>query len=107
MENQDKYCDYHMDKGHHTNDCHQLRKQLEIALESGKLNHLVKDVRQKGGGRRREEPPKGRVINMIRIRPEEKKRKNGERLEDWMNVPITFPPISADDDSEEPIIIEQ
>ncbi|GJX99267.1 reverse transcriptase domain-containing protein [Tanacetum coccineum] len=33
----DKYCDYHQDKGHHTNDCIQLRKQLEIALESGKL----------------------------------------------------------------------
>ncbi|GJS43242.1 reverse transcriptase domain-containing protein [Tanacetum coccineum] len=42
----DKYCDYHQDKGHHTNDCIQLRKQLEIALESGKLNHLMKDLRQ-------------------------------------------------------------
>ncbi|GJV73641.1 reverse transcriptase domain-containing protein [Tanacetum coccineum] len=43
----DKYCDYHQDKGHHTNDCIQLRKQLEIALESGKLNHLMKDLRQR------------------------------------------------------------
>ncbi|GKC02143.1 hypothetical protein Tco_0993753, partial [Tanacetum coccineum] len=33
-----------------TNDCFHLKKQLEIALESGKLNHLVKDVRQKGRG---------------------------------------------------------
>ncbi|GKA36383.1 hypothetical protein Tco_0722874, partial [Tanacetum coccineum] len=45
----DKYCDYHQDKGHHTNDCIQLRKQLEIALESGKLNHLMKDLRQRVG----------------------------------------------------------
>lgn len=44
-EDRDKYCDYHMGNGHHTNDCIQLRKQLETALESGKLNHLVKDVR--------------------------------------------------------------
>ncbi|GJX35438.1 reverse transcriptase domain-containing protein [Tanacetum coccineum] len=43
----DKYYDYHQDKGHHTNDCIQLRKQLEIALESGKLNHLMKDLRHK------------------------------------------------------------
>ncbi|GJX62723.1 reverse transcriptase domain-containing protein [Tanacetum coccineum] len=33
----DKYCDYHQDKGHHTNDCIQLRKQLEIALEIMKV----------------------------------------------------------------------
>ncbi|GJT70693.1 hypothetical protein Tco_1029979 [Tanacetum coccineum] len=29
------------ENGHHTIDCIQLRKQLEMALESGKLNHLV------------------------------------------------------------------
>ncbi|GJV12266.1 reverse transcriptase domain-containing protein [Tanacetum coccineum] len=29
----DKYCDYHQDKGHHTNDCIRLRKQLEISLK--------------------------------------------------------------------------
>ncbi|GJS68314.1 hypothetical protein Tco_0682879 [Tanacetum coccineum] len=42
------YCDNHGEKGHNTNDCYHLRTQLEAALESGKLNHLVKDIRQKG-----------------------------------------------------------
>nr|GEU90893.1 reverse transcriptase domain-containing protein [Tanacetum cinerariifolium] len=42
-EKQDKYCDYHAEKGHYTNDCFQLGRQLEMALESGKLNHLIKD----------------------------------------------------------------
>ncbi|GJU44293.1 hypothetical protein Tco_1201559 [Tanacetum coccineum] len=58
----DKYCDYHQDKGHHTNDCIQLRKQLEIAFESGRLNHLMKDLRQRvgrGQGRNPPLPPKG------------------------------------------------
>nr|GEX36258.1 reverse transcriptase domain-containing protein [Tanacetum cinerariifolium] len=45
-ENQDKYYDYHEEKGHYTNDCFQLRRQLEMALESGKLNHLIKDAPQ-------------------------------------------------------------
>ncbi|GKB66973.1 hypothetical protein Tco_0928385, partial [Tanacetum coccineum] len=48
--NMDRLCDYHQEKGHHTNDCHQLKRQLEVALESGKLNHLIKDVRQRGRG---------------------------------------------------------
>ncbi|GJR25468.1 hypothetical protein Tco_1101700 [Tanacetum coccineum] len=45
-----RYCDYHEEKGHNLNDCEQLKKQLELALESSKLNQLVKDVRQKGKG---------------------------------------------------------
>ncbi|GJV51249.1 hypothetical protein Tco_1446990 [Tanacetum coccineum] len=32
------------EKGHYTNDCYQLKTQLEAALESGKLSHLVKDA---------------------------------------------------------------
>ncbi|GJR45649.1 reverse transcriptase domain-containing protein [Tanacetum coccineum] len=44
-ENLDRYCDYQGEKGHYTYDCYQLKRQLKAALESGKLNHLVKDVR--------------------------------------------------------------
>ncbi|GKG11038.1 hypothetical protein Tco_0342438, partial [Tanacetum coccineum] len=55
-ENLDRYCDYHGEKGNYTNDCYHLQRQLEAALESGKLNHLVKDVRHNNG--------RGRVINM-------------------------------------------
>nr|GEX19438.1 hypothetical protein [Tanacetum cinerariifolium] len=49
-ENQDRYFDYHGEKGHYTNNCFRLRRQLEMALKSGKLNHLIKDVRQRGRG---------------------------------------------------------
>ncbi|GJU47986.1 reverse transcriptase domain-containing protein [Tanacetum coccineum] len=44
-ENLDMYYDYHGEKGHYTNDCYQLKRQLEAALESRKLSHLVKDPR--------------------------------------------------------------
>ncbi|GJR66368.1 hypothetical protein Tco_0012433 [Tanacetum coccineum] len=82
----DKYCDYHQDKGHHTNDCIQLRKQLEIALESGKLNHLMKDLRQRvGRGQGRNPPPPPKNLD---------------------NAPITFPGVISDDASDEPLIIE-
>ncbi|GKA09855.1 hypothetical protein Tco_0689288, partial [Tanacetum coccineum] len=62
--NVDRYCDYHQEKGHYTNDCIQLRKQLEIALESGKLNHLVKDARRRGGGSHgRDNPQPAKVVS--------------------------------------------
>nr|GEU51163.1 reverse transcriptase domain-containing protein [Tanacetum cinerariifolium] len=61
-----KHCDYHKEKGHHTNDCHQLRRQLEAALESRKLNHLVRDVRQRGIVNQRGEAPQQAKVMMIR-----------------------------------------
>ncbi|GKA63714.1 hypothetical protein Tco_0763320, partial [Tanacetum coccineum] len=42
--NLNKLCDYHGDKGHNTNDCYQLKKQIEEAVASRKLDHLVKDM---------------------------------------------------------------
>nr|GEX80479.1 reverse transcriptase domain-containing protein [Tanacetum cinerariifolium] len=80
-----RYYDYHGEKGHYTNDCYHLKMQLEAALESGKLNHLVKDVRHRGNNRGRQP---------------------GNNNEAWMNVPITFPSIIADDVSDEPLITE-
>ncbi|GKD35148.1 reverse transcriptase domain-containing protein, partial [Tanacetum coccineum] len=103
----DKYCDYHQDKGHHTNDCIQLRKQLEIALESGRLNHLMKDLRQRVERRQNRNPPVQKVINMVNVHSsKKKKRKDREATESWMNTPISFPPIMTDDASDEPLIIE-
>nr|GEY94983.1 reverse transcriptase domain-containing protein [Tanacetum cinerariifolium] len=76
-ENVNKYCDCNNEKGHNTNDCFHLKQQLELALESGKLNHLVKDARQRGRGD-----------------------------EKWTNAPIIFPPVLARDLSEEALVVE-
>ncbi|GKD18806.1 hypothetical protein Tco_1207964, partial [Tanacetum coccineum] len=67
-ENLDRYCDYHGKKGHYSNDYYHLKRQLEAVLESGKLNHLVKDVRQRGNNRGRQSGNnngRGKVINMV------------------------------------------
>nr|GEY10910.1 hypothetical protein [Tanacetum cinerariifolium] len=80
--NADRYCDYHQEKGHYTNDCIQLRKQLEMALESGKAKPSSEGRASKGNGI-----------------PQ-------ENTESWMNVPISFPAMSSKDVSEEPLIVE-
>nr|GEX09518.1 reverse transcriptase domain-containing protein [Tanacetum cinerariifolium] len=44
---------------------------------------------------------------MIRTWPsKERKRKAREATEDWMNTPITFPSVSSEDISDEPLIVE-
>ncbi|GJX54059.1 hypothetical protein Tco_0282428 [Tanacetum coccineum] len=109
-ENLDRYCDYHSEKGHYTNDCYHLKKQLEASLESGKLNHLVKDVRQKGNNRGRHprnNNGRGRVINMVQEIGDYRKRKSWRsQPEECINVSITFPPVAAEDVSDDPLVIE-
>ncbi|GJZ24387.1 reverse transcriptase domain-containing protein [Tanacetum coccineum] len=85
-----------------------LRKKLEMALELGKLNHLVKDVQQRG--RRphgREAPQPEKVINLISVNSvKDKKQKGREMTEPWMNIPISFPTISSKYVSDEPLIVK-
>nr|GEV87405.1 hypothetical protein [Tanacetum cinerariifolium] len=55
---------------HYTNDCYQLKRQLVAALEFRKLSHLVKDVRQRGNNRGRQQRnnnTNGKIINMVRV----------------------------------------
>ena len=102
-ENLDRFCEYHGEKGHYTDDCYQLKKQLETALESGKLNHLVREVKNKGKGNHK---GRGKVINMVRSSGYGRKRRLEEAEEGWMNVDITFPPVSRANAKESPIIIQ-
>ena len=38
---QNKYCRYHRDIGHDTNDCHKLKDEIEVLIRQGKLCNYV------------------------------------------------------------------
>nr|GEU70378.1 hypothetical protein [Tanacetum cinerariifolium] len=40
-----KFCDFHNDKGHNTDECMQLKKQIEELVRAGKLSHLIKEIK--------------------------------------------------------------
>ncbi|GJX69033.1 reverse transcriptase domain-containing protein [Tanacetum coccineum] len=82
------------------------KKQLEIALETGKLNHLIKDVRQRRKKGQKHNGSRNAVINMVRNHDSNRKRKTTITDESWMNVPITFPPVQARDLSDEALVME-
>nr|GEZ01935.1 reverse transcriptase domain-containing protein [Tanacetum cinerariifolium] len=75
-----------------------------------KLNHLIKDVRKRGNNRgrpTRNNNGRGKVINMVHKNRKDLKRKSPyKQHEEWMSVPITFPPVMADDVSDGPLIVE-
>ncbi|GKD31474.1 hypothetical protein Tco_1242252 [Tanacetum coccineum] len=41
-----KYCEFHQDYGHDTNVCIELKSQIEEAVKSRKLAHLIKGIRK-------------------------------------------------------------
>ncbi|GJS00707.1 hypothetical protein Tco_0317215 [Tanacetum coccineum] len=45
-QNMNKFRDYHGDRGHNTNDCYHLKRQIEEVVSSGKLAQLVKGIRR-------------------------------------------------------------
>ncbi|GKF64507.1 hypothetical protein Tco_0187955, partial [Tanacetum coccineum] len=52
--------------GHNTNDYYHLKKQIEEAVASGRLAHLVKDIRQSGQKGKGSAKGKEKVITMVR-----------------------------------------
>nr|GFB59271.1 reverse transcriptase domain-containing protein [Tanacetum cinerariifolium] len=53
--NNNKFCDFHNDRWHSTDECMQLKKQIEELVRAGKLSHLIKEIKQG-----REQPKTGR-----------------------------------------------
>nr|GEU48266.1 reverse transcriptase domain-containing protein [Tanacetum cinerariifolium] len=44
-----KFCEFHGEVGHNTDECMHLKKQIEEMLKAGKLSHLIKEVKQNNG----------------------------------------------------------
>ncbi|XP_074360790.1 uncharacterized protein LOC141701043 [Apium graveolens] len=51
----DKYCDYHRDKGHNTDECYHLKKLIERMIKDGELNQFVRDLRDRLGPKENQE----------------------------------------------------
>ncbi|GJT63973.1 hypothetical protein Tco_1015453 [Tanacetum coccineum] len=44
--NHTKFCEFHGEVGHNTDECMHLKKQIEEMLKAGKLSHLIKELKQ-------------------------------------------------------------
>nr|GFA21545.1 reverse transcriptase domain-containing protein [Tanacetum cinerariifolium] len=107
--NDNKFCDFHNDKGHSTDECMQLKKQIEELVRAGKLSHLIKEIKQG-----REQPKMGRkeaaakdkpmTIYMVRSWQRTVKEKITQSFEQGKE--ITFPPLVNSNGTEGPLVIE-
>nr|GEV54551.1 reverse transcriptase domain-containing protein [Tanacetum cinerariifolium] len=62
--NSNKFCDFHNDKGYSTDECMQLKKQIEELVRAGKLSNLIKEIKQG-----QEQPKTGRKEAAAKDKP--------------------------------------
>uniref|UniRef100_A0A2N9GFR2 Uncharacterized protein n=1 Tax=Fagus sylvatica TaxID=28930 RepID=A0A2N9GFR2_FAGSY len=76
----DKYCRFHRDHRHNTEDCYDLKRQMEELIKQGKLQRFV----EKGGTSRSSRKAYARQIHNVLVTQKSNKK---PRVED---LPITF-----------------
>nr|GEX80451.1 reverse transcriptase domain-containing protein [Tanacetum cinerariifolium] len=104
-----KLCDFHNDKGHSTDECMQLKKQIEELVRARKLSHLIKEIKQrrdqsKTGKKETAAKDKPTAIYMVQSWQRTMKQKVTQSFERGRE--IAFPQLTASNGTEGPLVIE-
>ncbi|GJV51800.1 reverse transcriptase domain-containing protein [Tanacetum coccineum] len=108
--NANKFCEFHGEVGHNTDECNHLRKQIEDMLKAGKLSHIIRELKQSSG---KDQPKKKgetsgkekpQAILMIQSRQKAIRQKITQSFSP--NPEMLFPHLRDDEGTEGPLIIE-
>ncbi|GKD13460.1 reverse transcriptase domain-containing protein [Tanacetum coccineum] len=77
-QNHTKYCEFHGEVGHNTDECMQLKIQIEEMLKAGKLTHLIKEIKPNSGkeqpkaAKKGETSRKDKALAILMVQPWER-----------------------------------
>nr|GFB85669.1 reverse transcriptase domain-containing protein [Tanacetum cinerariifolium] len=103
-----KFCEFHNDKGHNTDECVQLRKKTEELVRAGKLSYFIKEIRQdkdQQNTEKKDAPVKDKAAAIYMIRPWQRVTRQMVTQSFAHVKEITFPPLTANKGTEGPLII--
>ncbi|GJU49591.1 reverse transcriptase domain-containing protein [Tanacetum coccineum] len=104
-----KYCEFHVDTGYSTDECMQLRKQIDEMIKAGKLSQFIKELKQND---KPKAPKKGktaekeRPLAILMIQPWEWVAKQKVTQSFSSETTISFLPQGDEDETKGPMIIE-
>ncbi|GJW21126.1 reverse transcriptase domain-containing protein [Tanacetum coccineum] len=110
--NHAKFCEFHGEVGHNTDECMHLKKQIEEMLKLGKLSHLIKELKQNNGKEQPKVVKKGetsmkeKALAILMVQPWERVARQRITQSFSPNPEILFPPLGEDEGTEGPMIIE-
>ncbi|GJQ97173.1 reverse transcriptase domain-containing protein [Tanacetum coccineum] len=104
-----KFYEFHNNKGHSTDECMQLKKQIKELVKAAKLSHFIKEIRQdkdKQKNGKKEAPVKEKVAAIYMIQPWHRVTQQKVTLSFAHVNEITFPSLSINKGTECPLVIE-
>ncbi|GJT34460.1 reverse transcriptase domain-containing protein [Tanacetum coccineum] len=104
-----KYCEFHLDTGHSTNECMQLRKQIDEMIKAGKLSQFIKELKQNDkpkAPKKGEASGKDKPLTILMIQPWERVAKPRIIQSFSPETGMSFPPLREENGTEGPMIIE-
>ncbi|GKB19230.1 reverse transcriptase domain-containing protein, partial [Tanacetum coccineum] len=110
--NANKFCKFHEEVGHNTDECMHLRKQIEEMLKAGKLSHFVKEIKQNNRKEQSKVTKKGetarkdKAVAILMVHPWERVARQRIMQSFSPNSEISFPPLGEDEGTEGLMIIE-
>ncbi|GKA09898.1 reverse transcriptase domain-containing protein [Tanacetum coccineum] len=95
--------------GHSTNECMQLRKQIDEMIKAGKLSQFIKELKQNDkpkAPKKGEASGKDKPLTILMIQPWERVAKPRITQSFSPETAMSFPPLREEDGTEGPMIIE-
>ncbi|GKB34091.1 reverse transcriptase domain-containing protein [Tanacetum coccineum] len=110
--NASKFCEFHGEVGHTTDECMHLKRQIEEMLKTGKLSHLIKELKQNNGkdqakvAKKGEAAGKDKPLAILMVQTGRKIAKQRITQTFSPETMISFPPLGEEDGTEGPMVIE-
>nr|GEW93417.1 reverse transcriptase domain-containing protein [Tanacetum cinerariifolium] len=107
-----KFCDFHGEVGHTTDECMHLKRKTEKMLKARKLSHLMKELKQNNGKDQIKAAKKGEIsrkdkpLAILMVQPWQRIAKQRITQSFSPKSVISFPPLGEEDGTEGPMIIE-
>ncbi|GJS22863.1 hypothetical protein Tco_0451495 [Tanacetum coccineum] len=104
-----KYCEFHSDTGHNTNECMQLRKQIDEMIKAGKLSQFIKELKQNDKPKhpkKGEASGKDKPLTILMIQPWERVASPGLPKASLRRRQCLFYLLREEDGTEGPMIVE-
>ncbi|GJY18724.1 reverse transcriptase domain-containing protein [Tanacetum coccineum] len=109
--NNSKFCEFHGEVGHNTDECMHLKRQIEELLKSGKLSHVIKELKHNNGkdqskaNKKGEASDKDKALAILMVQPWQRIAKQRITQNFSPDPEILFPPIDEEEGVEGPMII--
>nr|GEV26639.1 reverse transcriptase domain-containing protein [Tanacetum cinerariifolium] len=110
--NASKFCEFHGEVGHTTDECMHLMRQIEEMIKAIKLSHLIKELKQNHRkdqaktAKKRETSGKVKSLAILMVQPRQRIARQRITQTFSSESVISFPTLGEEDETEGPMIIK-